>query len=61
MVQLATSTKRKVSVLVRECEVNLNGFLANIDINILPLGLYDILIDMEWLEHNHVMLDCLSK
>ena len=37
LVQLATSTKRKVSEIVKECEVNLN---------ILPLGSYDVLIDM---------------
>ena len=29
--------------------------------NILPLGLYNVLIDMDWLEHHHVMLDCLHK
>ena len=37
-VQLATSTKRKVLDIVRDCEVNLNDFPAKIDLNILPLG-----------------------
>ena len=48
MVQLATSTKRKVLEIVKYCEVNLN---------ILPLGSYDMLISMDWLEQHHVMLD----
>ena len=29
--------------------------------NILPLGSYDVLIYMDWLEQHHVMLDCLHK
>ena len=47
LVQLATSTERKVSEIVRNYEVNLNGFSAKIDLNILPLGLYDVLIGMD--------------
>ena len=38
MVQLATGTERKVSEIVRDCEVNLNGFPARINLNILPVG-----------------------
>ena len=29
--------------------------------NILPLGSYDELIGMDWMEQHHVMLDCLHK
>ena len=53
--------KWKVSEIVKECEVNLNGFLTKVNLNILPLGSYDILISMNWLEQHHVMLDCLHK
>ena len=49
------------SKVSKECEVNLNGFLTKVNLNILPLGLYDILIDMDWLEQHHVVLDCLHK
>ena len=52
LVQLATCTKWEVSKIVKGCEVNLN---------ILPLGSYDILIDIDWLEKHHVMLDFLHK
>ena len=61
LVQLATSTKGKVSEIVTECEVNLNGFLAKVNVNILPLGSYDIVIDIDWLDQHHVMLDYLHK
>ena len=47
LVQLATGTKREVSKIVKECEVNLNGFLTKVNLNILPLGSYDIFIGMD--------------
>ena len=53
--------KRKVSKIVKECEVNLNGFLMKVNLNILPLGLYNIIIGMDSMEQHHVMLDCLHK
>ena len=52
LVQLATGTKRIVSKIVTNSEVNLN---------ILPLGSYDVLISMDWLEQHHVMLNFLHK
>ena len=61
LVQLAIGMKQKISEIVKDCEVNLNGFPTRINLNILPLGLYDILIDMDWLEKHHVMLDYLHK
>ena len=53
--------KWKVSNFFKECKVNLNGFIMKVNLNILPLGSYDVLIDMDWLEQHHVMLDCLHK
>ena len=61
MVQLAIDMKRKVSEIVKECEVKLNGFLTKVNLNILPLGSYNVLISMDWLEEHHVMLNCLHK
>ena len=45
--QLAMDMKQKVSKIVRDCEVNLNSSPARINLNILPLGSYDILIGMD--------------
>ena len=39
----------------------MNGFLVKVNMNILPLWLYDILISMDWLEQHLVMLDILYK
>ena len=60
-VQLATSTKRKVSELVRDFDVDMNDFPAKIDLNILPIGSYDVLISMDWLEQHHLILNSLNK
>ena len=61
LVQLTMSMKQKVSEKVKDCEVNLNDFLANIYLNILHLELYNILIIMDSLEQHHVMIDFLHK
>jgi hypothetical protein len=45
----------------RGCSIILNGVNTNVDLNIIPLGSYDILIGMDWLEKHHAFLDCHNK
>ena len=59
LVQLGIGTKHKVLEIFKECEVILNSFITKVNLNILPLGSYDILIVMDWLEKHHVILNCL--
>jgi hypothetical protein len=61
LVQLAARTKGRIHDMVRGCSISLNGVNTNFDLNIIPLGYYDILIGMDWLEKNHVVLDCHNK
>ena len=61
MVQLAIGTKRWINEMVKGCSISMNGVNTNVDLNIIPLGYYDILIEMDWLDKNHVVLDCHSK
>ena len=35
--------------------------LTCVDLNVLPLGSYDVLIGMDWLEGHRVKLDCYNK
>jgi predicted aspartyl protease len=58
LVQLAFGTKRRTQYMVRGCSISLNGVNTSADINIIPLSSYDILIGMDWLEKNHIVLDC---
>ena len=47
-VQLATEAKRKVIDCVSNCEIQLQDHKTKIDLNILPLGSYDMIIGMDW-------------
>ena len=39
----------------------MNGWVTCVDLNVLPLGSYDVLIGMDWLEVHRVNLDCYHK
>ena len=47
MVQLATGEKRKVTNFITNCEVQLQDHKTKINLNVLPLGSYDIIIGMD--------------
>ena len=36
-------------------------WISRLDLNVLPLGSYDVLIGMDWLEAHRVKLDCYNK
>ena len=61
LVQLATCTKWKVTSLVRNCKLMMNDFLMHVNVNIFPLGSYDLLIGMDCLEEHKVILNCFDK
>jgi hypothetical protein len=61
LVQLATGAKRKVTEMVKSCLMDMNGLSTREDLNILPLGSYDCLIGMDWLDQHHAILDCHNK
>jgi predicted aspartyl protease len=58
LVQLATGTKRKVVDFISDFEFSLDGKNIKTNMNILPLGSYDVIIGMDWLEKNKVVMDC---
>jgi hypothetical protein len=57
LVQLATGTKGRIHDMVISCSISLNGVNTSTDLNIIPLGSYDVLIWMDWLRKHHVVLD----
>ena len=61
LVQLATGAKRKVIDFVKYCTLFINQFETSVKLNVLPLGSYDVLIGMYWLEHHRVVLNCFDK
>ena len=61
LVQLATRTKKKVSEVVRKCPFVMDGLVTCANLNVLPLGSYDVLIGMDWLESHRSILDYYNK
>ena len=61
LVHLATGTQRKVNEVVEKFPLVINGLSTFIVLNVLPLGSYDVLIRMDWLEAHRVKLDCYNK
>ena len=61
LVHLATRTKRKVNEVVEKCPLVINILSTCVGMNVIPLGSYDVLIGMDWLEAHRVKLDCYNK
>jgi hypothetical protein len=53
--------KRKVNEMVKSCLMDMNGLNTRADLNIFPLGSYDFIIGMDWLDQHHAILDCHNK
>jgi hypothetical protein len=61
LVKLATGARRKVNEMVKSCLMDMNGLNTKADLNILPLGCYDCLIGIDWLDQHHTLLGCHKK
>eukprot|EP00253_Pinus_taeda_P014522 PITA_14522 len=61
LVQLATGAKRRVLAKINNCSLTIAGQPIVADLNILPLGSYDILIGMDWLEKHWSLVNCKTK
>jgi hypothetical protein len=48
--QLAIGEERKINELFKYFPIDMNGLNTKVDVNIIPLGSYDYLISMDWLE-----------
>jgi hypothetical protein len=53
--------KRQVSEIVQRCQVDMNELPTYVDLKVLPLGSYDVLIGMDWLEPHGAKVGCYSK
>ena len=56
-VQLTTTTKRKVVNYDENYILLMSQFKTQVKLNVLPLGSYDVLIGMDWLERHQVILN----
>eukprot|EP00253_Pinus_taeda_P021672 PITA_21672 len=61
IVQLATGAKWRVTAKINDCSFTIADQPITADLNILPLGSYDIRIGMDWLEKHWSLVDCKTK
>eukprot|EP00253_Pinus_taeda_P002210 PITA_02210 len=61
LAQLATGAKRRVLAKVNNCSLTIAGQPIVADLNVLPLGSYDILIGMDWLDKHWSLVNCKTK
>eukprot|EP00253_Pinus_taeda_P022178 PITA_22178 len=61
LVQLAIGAKRRVTTKIKDCSFTIAGQPVMADLNVLPLGSYNILIGMDWLERHWSLVDCKTK
>jgi hypothetical protein len=61
LVHLATWVKIKINELVKGFQIDLNGLNTKVCVNIIPLGSYDYVFGIDWLEKHHVVLYCYNK
>jgi hypothetical protein len=60
-IQLVIGSKRKINEMVKAYKMDMNGLSTKSYLNIIPLGSYDSLIGMDWLNMHHVFLDYYNK
>ena len=46
-IQLATRAKRKVTEFITDCEIKIMDHVIRINLNVFPLGSYDMIIGMD--------------
>ena len=61
LVQLVIGSNRKITKFVKVCPLEMNGMKTFVELNIIPLGSYDVLIGMYQLDAHHAILDCHNK
>jgi hypothetical protein len=61
LVQLSRRDKRKINELSQDFPIELSELNTKVYVNIIPLGSYDCLISMDWLEKHYVVLYCYNK
>ena len=47
--------------MVEKCPLVMNGMVTCVDLNVLPLGSYDVCIGMDWLEAHILKIGCYNK
>nr|GEX62006.1 retrotransposable element Tf2 [Tanacetum cinerariifolium]GFA14537.1 retrotransposable element Tf2 [Tanacetum cinerariifolium] len=60
-IELAEGRIIKTNTMLRGCTIGLLGHPFNIDLMPMELGIFDVIIGMDWLANNHVVIVCDEK
>ena len=50
-----------MDIVSPDCKIHLKSFTTSANLRVIPLGSYDIVLGMDWLEQNQAILDCKNK
>lgn len=60
-VELASSSKVNVDIVAPDCKIRMKSFTTSANLRVIPLGSYDIVLGMNWLEQHHAIMDYNDK
>ncbi|GJS96788.1 putative reverse transcriptase domain-containing protein [Tanacetum coccineum] len=60
-VELADGKIIGINTIIRGCTLNVLNHPFNIDLMPVELGIFDVIIGMDWLSKYHVVIDCVEK
>ena len=60
-VELVSGSRVCADVIALDCKIHLESFSTLANLRVIPLGSYDIVLGMDWLEQHLAILDCKVK
>jgi predicted aspartyl protease len=60
-VEMASGKKKAVGTSIDNCVVDLGVCNTRLKVYVIALGMYDLIIGMDWLESHRAMVDCFAK
>lgn len=60
-VDLVLGSRVNVDIFAPDCKIQMKPFTTSVNLRVIPLGSYDIVLGMDWLEKNQAILDCKDK
>ena len=59
--ELASGFRVSTDIVVFDCMIRMKYFSTSTNLRVIPLGLYDIVFGMDWLEQHQVVMNCKDK
>lgn len=60
-VELASGSRVSANLIASNCSIQFDTLSTSVNLRVLPLGTYDIVLGMDWLESHSTVLNCRDK